>query len=73
MDAAGGDTGDVHAAAPVLDHNEQVESTEEVGVDVGEVDREDRLGVGRQELSPGRAGPVRSGVDAGLLQDLPHG
>jgi hypothetical protein len=39
---------------------------------MGEVDREDRVGLRGQELSPGRAGPAGSGIDPGGLQDLPH-
>ena len=69
----GGDPGDVHAAAAVLDHDEDVEAAQEDGVDVGEVDREDRVGLRGQELSPGRAGPSRGGVDAGGLEDRPDG
>ena len=53
----GGDPGEVHAAAVVLDHDEDVEAAQEDGVDVGEVDREDRVGLRGQELSPGRPGP----------------
>ena len=49
-----GDPGEVHAAGAVLDHDEDVEAAEEDGVDVGEVDREDRVGLRCQELSPGR-------------------
>jgi hypothetical protein len=62
----GGAPGVVHAAGGMLDHDEQVEAAQEDGVDVGEIDREDRLGLRRQELSPARAGPVRSeiGVDS---------
>jgi hypothetical protein len=41
----GGDPGEVHAAAVVF------------GVDVGEVDREDGVGLRGEELSPGRSGP----------------
>jgi hypothetical protein len=52
----GGDSGDVHSAAAVLDHDEQVEAAEEDGVDVGEVDREDRVGLRGDDLSPGRSG-----------------
>jgi hypothetical protein len=48
-----GDAGDVHAAAAVLDHHQDVEATQEDGVDVGEVDGEDRLGLGGEELLPG--------------------
>ena len=40
----GGDPAQVYAAAAVLDHYEHVEAAQEDGVDVGEVDREDRLG-----------------------------
>jgi hypothetical protein len=47
----------VYAAAAVLDHHEHMEAAQEDGVDVGEVDREDRLGLRGQELSPGRSGP----------------
>jgi hypothetical protein len=56
----------------VLDHHEHVEAAQEDGVDVGEVDREDRLGLRGQELAPGRSGPARSGIDSGGLQDLPY-
>ena len=69
----GGDPGDVHAAAAVLDHHEDVEAAQEDGVDVGEVDREDRVGLRGEELSPGRSGPSRGGIDAGGLQDRPDG
>jgi hypothetical protein len=41
--------GEVHAATAVLDHDEDVESAQEDGVDVGEVDREDRVGLRGQE------------------------
>ena len=68
----GGDPGEVYAAAAVLDHDQDVEAAQEDGVDVGEVDREDRLGLRGQELAPGRSGPARSGIDAGGLEDLPH-
>jgi hypothetical protein len=53
----GGDPGEVLAAGAVLDHDENVEAAEEDGVDVGEVDREDGVGLCRQELSSGRARP----------------
>ena len=41
----GGDPGEVHAAAFMLDHHQDVEAAQEDGVDVGEVDREDRVGL----------------------------
>jgi len=70
----GGDPGDVHAAGAVLDHDEDVEAAEEDGVDVGEADREDRVGLRGQELSPGGPGPFRCGIVASGLQDhrRPH-
>jgi hypothetical protein len=52
----GGDPGEVHVAAAVLDHDEDVEAAQEDGVDVGEVDGEDRVGLRGQERSPGRTG-----------------
>jgi hypothetical protein len=63
----GGDPGDVRAAGAVLDHYQEVEPAEEDGVDVGEVDGEDRVRLGGEELSPRWAGPLRSGVDASGL------
>src|SRR5687768_16826245 len=48
-----GDPGDVDAAAAVLDGHEPVEAAQEDGVDVGEVDREDGVGLRGQELAPG--------------------
>ena len=41
----GGDPADVHAAAVVLDNNDNVEAAQEDRIDVGEVDREDRVGL----------------------------
>ena len=49
-------------AAAVLDHHEHIEAAQEDRVDVGEVDREDRVGLGGEELSPGRA---RTGAGRG--------
>jgi hypothetical protein len=60
----GGNSGDVRSAAAVLDHHEDVEAAQEDGVDVGEVDREDRVCLGGQELLPGRAGASSGGVQA---------
>jgi hypothetical protein len=50
----------VHAAAAVLDHDQDVEAAQEDGVDVGKVDSEDRVGLCGQELSP--VGPDRRGA-----------
>src|SRR5215207_3833926 len=57
----GGDPGDTYAAAVVLDHHEDIEAAQEDGVDVGEVDGEDRVGLRGQELSPGRSGSSGAG------------
>jgi hypothetical protein len=57
----------------VLDDDEDVEAAQEHGVDVGEVDGEDGVGLRGQELSPGRSGPPGRGIEAGVLQDLPDG
>ena len=69
----GGDPAGVHAAAAVLDHHQDIETAQEDRVDVREVDREDRLGLGGEKLSPGRTGPQRGGIDADVLEDLPDG
>ena len=50
----GGDPRDVRTATLVLDHDEDVEAAQEHGINVGEVNREDRMGLRGQELSPGR-------------------
>jgi hypothetical protein len=69
----GGDPGNVYTAGGVLDHDQDVEAAEEDGVDVGEIDREDRVGLNGEELTPGRAGPQRGGIYASGLKDLPDG
>jgi hypothetical protein len=56
----------------VLDHDQDVEAAEHDGVDVGEADREDRVGLRGEELSPGRSEPERGGIDASGLQDSPE-
>ena len=53
----GGDSGDVYAAGGVLDHNKDVEAAQEDGVDVGEVDSENRVSLDGEELPPGWSGP----------------
>jgi len=65
------DPGDVHVAAAVLDHDEDVEAAQEDGVDVGEVDGEDSVGLRGEELSPGRPGPSGRGIESRVLQDRP--
>jgi hypothetical protein len=66
----GGDSGEVHAETVVLDHDEDVEAAQEDGVDVGEVDREDRVGLRGQELSPGRPDRRGAGSSPALLRIL---
>ena len=50
-----------------------VESVQQHGVCVQEVDGEDPGGLGVQELPPGRARAARRRIDARGVQDLPHG
>jgi hypothetical protein len=47
----GGDPGQVHAATLVLDHDQDVEAAQEHGVDVREVDCEDRVRLSGEELA----------------------
>src|SRR3954452_11867068 len=49
------------------------EAAQKGGVDVREVDGDDRVGLRGQELAPGRAGASRSRIEAGLLEDRPDG
>jgi hypothetical protein len=58
---AGGDPGEVHATATVLDHHEYVQAAEQDGVDVGEVDRKDRMGL-RAARNCRQVGPDRLGA-----------
>ncbi len=53
--------------------NSNVEPAKKDGVDVEEVDRGDRLGLGGQELLPAGGRALWRGVDAGGLEDLPDG
>ena len=69
----GRDPGEVYPATAVLDHHQDVEAAQEDGVDVGEVDGEDRVSLCGEELSPGWAGASRGGIDARSLEDLPDG
>ena len=42
-------------------------------VDVEEVSRQDRMGLGGHERAPCLAAPIGCGVDAGVAEDLPYG
>jgi hypothetical protein len=60
----------------VLDHHEHIQAAQEHSVHMDEGDGEDRSGLRSEnlrseELSPGRAGPVR--VKARGLQNPPYG
>jgi hypothetical protein len=61
----------VHLAGAVLDELQDVQSPEQHGVHVQEVDGEDP-GLGVQELPPGRSRPARRRVDTRGMQNLPH-
>ena len=54
-----GDAADVHPAGAVLDEHQDVQSSQQQGVCVQEIDREDPGGLGVQELPPGRARAAR--------------
>jgi hypothetical protein len=61
MDAAGG----------VLDDEERVQPVQGDRVEVKQVAGQDAVGLGVEELRPGRTGPPRRGIDPGSAQDLP--
>ena len=50
-----GDAAEVHPAGAVLDEYQYVQSSQQHGVHVQEIDREDPGGLDVQELPPGRA------------------
>jgi hypothetical protein len=59
----GGYPGDVRAATAVLDYDEDVEAAQEDGVDVGEVNREDRVGLRVRVPTPQGSGrPAAAGA-----------
>jgi hypothetical protein len=68
-----GDAEDADAPGCVLDHGQDVGLDAVVQVDAEEVAGQDRLGLGAQELCPGRPGPPRRGANAVGLKDLPYG
>jgi hypothetical protein len=63
----------VSTAGAVLDHDQRVDPPEQHGVHMDEVDREDPVGLGGQELLPRRARVAGRGIDPGVVQDLPDG
>jgi len=68
-----GDAAEVHPAGAVLDEHQDIQSVQQHGVHVQEVDGEDPGGLGVQELAPRRARATRCRVDARGMQDLPDG
>ena len=54
----GGDAEDVYAAGAVLDDEERVEPVQGDGVEVEQVDGEDRVGLRLQELRPRSVRPA---------------
>jgi hypothetical protein len=63
LGGVGGDSGDVQASGGVFEEGEGVEAVAECGVEVEEVDRDDAVGLGGEELLPGRTTAAWSRVD----------
>jgi hypothetical protein len=63
----------VHPAGAVLDEYQDIQSLQQRGVDVQEVDGDDPGGLGVQELPPGWARAARRRADACSSQDLIDG
>jgi hypothetical protein len=72
LDRVPGDTENPDPAAAVLDHGQDVNlgAVQQVGGE--EVQRQDHLRLGPQELRPPGAIPARGRIDARVLEDLPH-
>ena len=68
-----GDAAEVHPAGAVLDEHQDVQSVQQHGIHVQEVDGEDPAGLGVQELPPARTRAPRRWIDARGMQDLPDG
>jgi hypothetical protein len=67
------DAEDADAARHVSDHSQDIGLGAVEQVNAEEVAGQDRLGLGAQELCPGRPGPPRRGVDAVGPEDLLYG
>jgi hypothetical protein len=59
------DSDDVDLAGGELDEEQHVDPLQPHGIDGEEVARQDRVGLGGQELLPGGSGPAGCRVDAG--------
>jgi hypothetical protein len=68
----GGDPGQVPAAGAVPEEEQHVQTAQDHGAGVAEVRGEDRGGLPGQDRAPGLPGPPGCGIEAGVLEDLPH-
>ncbi|WP_269856102.1 hypothetical protein [Streptomyces sp. RPT161] len=66
-----GDVGDVHPPGAVLDGEQDEQASQKYGVHVEDVNGEDPLGLGGEELRSGAVRALGRRVNPGLLQDLP--
>jgi hypothetical protein len=64
----GGDAEDVDVAGGVFDDEERVEPGQGDGVDAEQVAGEDRVGLGAEELRPGRPGSLWRRVDPAAVR-----
>jgi hypothetical protein len=67
------DPAEVHPAGAVLDEHQDIQSLQQHGVHVEEVDGEDPGGPGAQERAPGRARAARRRADTRSSQDFIDG
>jgi hypothetical protein len=65
-----GEAEDVDSAGGVLDAEQDVDPGQQHGVDVQVVEGEDAVGLGGEELCPGRPASSRGRVQAGFDQDV---
>jgi hypothetical protein len=65
------DAGEVEAPGAVLDEDQGVQALEGHGVEVQEIGGDDAVGLGGEELAPGRTESLRGRVDTGSMQALP--
>src|SRR5438270_415165 len=60
-------------AGAMLDCDQRVDPSEQHGVYVQEVYGQNSLGLSGEELSPGWTRPARRGIEARVMENLPHG
>ena len=68
-----GDAEDADPPGRALDYGEDMGLGAVEQVDAEEVASQDRIGLGAQEMLPGRLSPSRRGIDAVAFEDLPYG